>query len=211
MATSVTAPSGERTLDPIGQKLVVEGARLLAEEGPAALTVRRISAGAGVSTMCLYDRFGDKNGVIEELFVEGFQSLGEALTRAVGRRASIDDADPVECLLEGALTYRRWALRNRTQYGVMFSRAVPDFLPSARALDTSCSTLAILQAGVAAAVEAGRLGPAGVDPDAVAHMLWATMHGLVSLELAGLRRGVGPSPSRHFEAAMRAMLRGLAP
>ena len=49
---------------------------LLATEGPAALTVRRIAAAAGMSTMNVYSRFGGKDGVLDELFIDGFRRLG---------------------------------------------------------------------------------------------------------------------------------------
>ena len=45
-------------------------------EGPGALTVRRIAAAAGMSTMNVYSRFGGKDGVLDELFVDGFRRLG---------------------------------------------------------------------------------------------------------------------------------------
>src|SRR4051812_15785478 len=52
---------------------------LLAKEGAEALTVRRIAAAAGCSTMGLYSRFGGKDGVVEHLFIEGFQQLDAAI------------------------------------------------------------------------------------------------------------------------------------
>ncbi|MGZ4674264.1 MAG: TetR/AcrR family transcriptional regulator, partial [Ilumatobacteraceae bacterium] len=62
-------------LDPVGSTLLKAASDLLATEGPAALTVRRIATAAGVSTMNVYSRFGGKDGVVEHLFVEGFHRL----------------------------------------------------------------------------------------------------------------------------------------
>src|SRR3954467_13282778 len=48
---------------------------LLSKEGASGLSVRRIAAAAGCSTMGLYSRFGGKDGVVDELYAEGFVRL----------------------------------------------------------------------------------------------------------------------------------------
>ena len=48
---------------------------LLESDGPGALSVRRIAAEAGISTMNVYSRFGGKGGVVDELYCEGFGRL----------------------------------------------------------------------------------------------------------------------------------------
>ena len=71
---------------------------LLATEGAGALTVRRIAAAAGMSTMNVYSRFGGKDGVLDELFVDGFRRLAETMEaspRATTRwRTSASAAPP---------------------------------------------------------------------------------------------------------------------
>ncbi|MEY2552238.1 MAG: hypothetical protein QOC57_98, partial [Ilumatobacteraceae bacterium] len=71
-------PAAMAPLDSVGSTLLKAASELLAEEGPAALTVRGIANAAGVSTMNVYSRFGSKDGVVDHLFVEGFRRLGEA-------------------------------------------------------------------------------------------------------------------------------------
>ena len=68
-----------RSIDQTGRALLTAAHDLLANEGPTALTVRRIAAAAGVSTMNVYSRFGGKDGVLDELFAEGFRRLGERM------------------------------------------------------------------------------------------------------------------------------------
>ena len=93
MASDVTQPastpsaaaSGEATTgarDGVGRALLAAAHRLLAEDGPSALTVRRLAAAAGVSTMNVYSRFGGKDGVVEELFVDGFRRLSAQMAHA---------------------------------------------------------------------------------------------------------------------------------
>ena len=71
-------------LDSVGSTLLKAASDLLATEGPGALTVRRIANAAGVSTMNVYSRFGGKDGVVEQLFIEGFTRLGAGMSD--GRR-----------------------------------------------------------------------------------------------------------------------------
>ena len=64
-----------RTRDEQGQRILEAASELLSEEGASALSVRRIATAAGCSTMGLYSRFGGKDGVVDELYVEGFERL----------------------------------------------------------------------------------------------------------------------------------------
>ena len=64
------------TTDTTSSALMKAAADLLASEGPEALTVRRIAATAGCSTMGLYSRFGGKDGVVERLWLDGFARCG---------------------------------------------------------------------------------------------------------------------------------------
>ena len=95
---------------------------MLQRDGAAALTVRNITAEAGCSTTGIYTYFGGKHGLVEAIFVEGFESFDRARPRRCSR--------PTTCRRAGR-AYREWALANPTQYMVMFGRAVPDFVPSA--------------------------------------------------------------------------------
>ena len=59
--------------DQTSRALLDAAHRLLADHGSEALTVRRIATEAGMSTMNVYSRFGGKDGVIDELFIDGFE------------------------------------------------------------------------------------------------------------------------------------------
>ena len=118
---------------------------LLATEGPGALTVRRIAAAAGVSTMNVYSRFGGKDGVLDELFVDGFRRLTATM------EASPSSDDPIADLR--AVRRRataQFARENPTYYSLMFDRVVPDFEPSDAARRRRWPSLGQLAARVAA-------------------------------------------------------------
>lgn len=148
---------------------------LVADEGPSALSVRRIAAAAGVSTMNVYSRFGGKTGVLDELWIDGFRRLGEAMAEFP------PTDDPLENLRRCGRAYRAFARANPTYYSLMFDRVVPDFEPSDAGKAVALESLGQVVERVQAAMDAGAI-PEG-DAFSVAVGLWACEHGLVSLEM----------------------------
>ncbi len=208
MATAPTTPSARapsgRT-DPTREALLAAAHDLLATEGPGALTVRRIAAAAGMSTMNVYSRFGGKDGVLDELFIDGFRRMAEEMSD------SPTTDDPVADLVACGQAYRAFARRNPTYYSLMFDRAVPEFEPSERAVETAVDGLGRVIARVQRAMDAGKVRKG--DPFEVASALWACDHGLASLEA---RTPTGDKLElfdwdRIAAIAIEAIVRGLAP
>jgi len=187
-----------RVADETYEALRAAATRLLAEEGPTALTVRRIASEAGVSTMNVYSRFGGKEGIVDELFVDGFERLAAAM-------AEVDETDdPVADLQACGQNYRRFAQEHPTSYSVMFDAAVPDFEPSEPSMETAMHTLGLLIGRVQRVIDAGRMhGDAGE----IAVALWATNHGLVSLERKK-PEGMGIDWPAVHRSALDAVIRG---
>jgi AcrR family transcriptional regulator len=174
---------------------------LLATEGPAALSVRRIAAAAGVSTMNVYSRFGGKDGVLEELYMDGFARLGDAVVDFQPTGDALDD------LRRCGAGYRQFALENPTYYSLMFDKPVPEFEPSNAALEAALAALARVVDRVEQAMTAGALAPG--DPFEVATGLWACQHGLVTLQMRHHDDGVFDWPTI-AKATIDAVLRGYA-
>jgi AcrR family transcriptional regulator len=177
-----TAPSPYELAQRQGQealrRTVLDAAsRLLVTEGPQALTMRRVAGAVGCSTTVLYTSFGSKDGLADALFREGFERLRRRL------EAVAAGGDPLARLSALAHAYRESALESRSYYGVMFQQAIPGYRPSAASLAAAGASLEVLTDAVRACMAAGALR-AG-DPRAVAEVLWAAVHGAVSLELAG--------------------------
>ncbi|TDC68653.1 TetR/AcrR family transcriptional regulator [Actinomadura sp. GC306] len=182
MAADPPAPSAFELAQRQGDEairtsLLDAASRLLAAEGPQALALRRIAGEAGCSTTVLYRMFGGKNGLIEALYIEGFERFRRRLA-AVPR-----DPDPREHVRELGRAYRAGALADRNYYGLMFGAPIPGFAPGEEARATAMSTYAILEDAVAACAAAGLLIDA--SPRAIAAAFWAEVHGFVSLELNG--------------------------
>ncbi len=81
--------------DEQGIAILEAASKLLSEEGAGALTVRRIATEAGCSTMGLYSRFGGKDGVVDQLYVQGFDQLCDAMSAAPQDRRRARRPPPV--------------------------------------------------------------------------------------------------------------------
>jgi AcrR family transcriptional regulator len=151
--------------------------RLLVTEGPAALTVRRISGEVGCSTKVIYTLFGGKDGLSESLWLEGFARFERRLLEVP------PEADPLAQLHAGIAAYRAYALAEPDYYRVMFEGAMPGFKPGPEAMVAARRTFDLLIHCVAACLETGMLRGAGAGE--IAEVLWMAMHGAVSLEISG--------------------------
>src|SRR6266536_2111197 len=107
-----------RKADPnVRASLIDIAARLLAEEGPPALSTRRIAAETGTSTMAVYTHFGSMSGLVREIVHEGFVRLQSFLTQVK------QTDDPVADMALLGRAYRRAAVANANLYAVMFGGA----------------------------------------------------------------------------------------
>jgi AcrR family transcriptional regulator len=169
---------GRRTASAEVEGALLDAAeRLLETEGPDALSVRRIAAEAGVAPMSVYNRFEGKNGIVDELFIRGFDELSDGLRSVVA-------ADPLDALRETARRYGEFGRRHPATYAVMFERAVPGYEPSDEAIVHASQCFEELATHVRRAMAAGAI--AAGDAHDVAQQLWSSCHGAVSLQLRGL-------------------------
>lgn len=165
--------------DVVRRGLLELAARLLAEDGPQALTLRHLAQRANCSTKVVYTLFGGKNGLGEGLKVEGFARLRFTVERERRRHR-----DPVQALLPVMLTYRSFALANRALFGVMFGNALPEHVPTEYSRQQARLALGAVESTVAEARAALGAGPDDAREAAV--RLWAAVHGPVTLEVEGI-------------------------
>lgn len=168
-----------RRADPLLATALLEAAaRLLAEEGTAALTTRRLAAAVGMSTTAVYTYFGGMDDLVRALVHEGFARLHRRMSRVRPTN------DPVADIMTLGHAYRANVLEYPQLYLVMFGSAVLGGF----ALDDGDRqhgryTLEALVEAVSRATAQGRFR-AG-DPLLVAQGMWIALHGLVSLDLGG--------------------------
>ncbi|HWE70570.1 MAG TPA: TetR/AcrR family transcriptional regulator [Acidimicrobiales bacterium] len=194
---------GRRTRTPsaeMGDALLDAADQVLEKDGPDALSVRRIATVAGVAPMGVYNHFGSKFGIVDGLFIRGFQRLDAAL-------GSLGDLDPLEALREGGLRYRALALAHPMMYQVMFLQAVAGFEPSDPAMEVATRAFERLVAIVRRAAAAGLI--VAESPTLTAQLLWGSLHGWMSLEIGDI--GFVDDQQAGFNLLCATVLRGLRP
>jgi AcrR family transcriptional regulator len=159
-------------------RLLEAAVRTLSEEGPDALSLRKLAAQVGTSTTAVYSLFGGKPGLLEAVFDEAFARFGQRL-------AEVELAgDPIGDLQALGEAYRASALAEPHFYQVMFGSLGAGITPGPESQARAEATFRPLVDGVRRAMDAGALRPD--DPVTVASAMWAAAHGLVSLELRAL-------------------------
>jgi AcrR family transcriptional regulator len=179
---------------------------ILRTEGDVALTVRRVAAQAGCSTIGVYHWFGGKDGLVDAILLDGYRNFAAALQKAKPKDG------PLGGLWAQGLAYRKWALANSTSYRVMFLQAVRSHEPSADAIEAGLVAYETLKSEVRR--EQLRGGISQTDTESVALAMWGLVHGLVSIQIAQAEPGSGTmNESRHkraYEMGLQLLLKGFA-
>jgi AcrR family transcriptional regulator len=192
--------SPRRTDPKLGTALLEAAARLLADEGRAGLTTRRLAAAVGTSTTVVYTHFGGMDNLVRAMVHEGFARLHRRMStvHATG--------DAVADIMALGHAYRANALDHSQLYLVMFgSAALGEFALADGDRQHGRYTLAPLVEAVSRAIEQGRFRPG--DPLLIAQNMWIALHGLVSLELGGYL--ISPYDAETcFETQLRSLMVG---
>jgi AcrR family transcriptional regulator len=174
---------------------------LLARDGVAGFTARRIATEAETSTPAIYELFGDKSGLVREVFFEGFRLLRRQLDTAA------ESEDPRTQLIELLRRYRGFMRENPVLSQVMFSRPFTDFEPGPSELQASSSVRVFILERVNRCIEAGVLRGDATD---IAHVLVALVQGLAGAENAGRLGTSDESVDRRWSLAVGAAIEGLS-
>src|ERR1700742_1628375 len=110
----------ERTPE-LKDRLLRTAIAALEADGLPGLTIRRVAGDAGTSAPALYELFGDRAGLVGEIFSAGFRRLAARLAE------SEETEDPVADLRKLLTAFRAFAGANPALAEVMFSRPFADF------------------------------------------------------------------------------------
>ena len=174
----------------------------LTTEGVAGFTTRKVAEGAGTSTPAVYELFGDKAGLVRELFFEGFRMLYQRLDELA------TSADPRADMMAVIPVLREFARDNPALSRLMFSRAFAEFDPGPSDRQAGTAVREFIVARVRRCIDAGVI--AG-DPADIGHILLAVAQGLILQETAGWLGTSSTSMNRRWNLATAALVNGLSP
>ncbi len=157
------------------RQLIIATAREVAEaEGWDAVTTRRLSTEIEYSQPVLYKHFAGMEQIADAVALDGFGELAEVLRAArAGRRG--------KALTRIANAYLTFARDNPAVYDAMFTRTTTLHFGAE-------DTPAQLTAAFAELHQTVDLVAGEQDADSLTEVLWAALHGLVTLGRAGRLR-----------------------
>ncbi|WP_089771867.1 TetR/AcrR family transcriptional regulator [Ruania alba] len=174
--------------DAVRRRLLDHASRLISTHGADRFSLRQLAGAAETTTAAVYTLFGGRDELVHAVVDEGFTRFAEHL------QSVAPSDDPSADLFELGLAYRRSALADPHFYRVLFG---PGTLRSGTD-STAHPTFRVLVTAVA------RVHPdtddAHVETEAL--RLWALVHGLVGLELAGLLPGDADEQDQRYRAAL---------
>lgn len=211
--------------------LIVAADTIIREKGIEGFSLREAARRAGVSIGAPAHHFGSATGLLTEVALLGYESLG-----AVLNGVAVTD-DPARDLRRLALAYVGFALAHPGRFRLMFrpdlvNRDDPRYAEfSARALSGFATAIARRQeagqrAGPAASEDAGQEADrvAGQEADRVADreavravskdrmadlfVVWSSIHGMANLVVDGKAKYLfgGTSPEHFVEATLPGLL-----
>jgi AcrR family transcriptional regulator len=150
---------------------------LFAEQGYRGVTLRSLAKTLGVSPMTPYRYFENKDELFAMVRAEAFRRFADAQRDAV---EGVED--PQEALRRLGRAYVTFALEEPDAYRIMFELFQAPAGTYAELEAEQARAFSYLHAAVELLANAGLMEG---SPLQRAHFLWAQVHGLVSLHLAG--------------------------
>lgn len=186
-------PRRRLTADQRRSQILAAARQLFIEEGVVNVSMRRIASRAGVTPTLIYHHFADKESLLLAVCEDFFLGLIEASTAALAATPETDD--PFARLRHLMRGYVGFGLANPDVYRLVFMtpmaslkrekmprhghRARTGDPPPPEDEDFGIRAFALLEDEIRRLIDAGSLKPA--EAGAVAEVVWATGHGIVSL------------------------------
>jgi AcrR family transcriptional regulator len=187
------------------EELIRAALELIAQKGSAGFTFADAARWAGVSPAAPYRHFRDRDDLLANVALRGFEQFAVVLERAW------DDGrpDPLTALDRMGKAYLNFARAEPAYYSAMFESGIAaDITPDLRAAGDRA--FAVLRG--AAEKVCAQMPPKGRPPALMLALhIWSLSHGVASLFGRGdaARRTLPMSPEELLEAGVLVYLRGL--
>lgn len=185
----------------------------IAESGAPTLSLRAIARELGITAPAIYNYFPRRDDLVTALIIDAYLSFGDSQLAA---RDAVPTDDLVGRLRAIGMAYRDWALTYPQRYLLIFGTPIPGYEgPLEKVLPSSARSLSALTGVVEALRQAERLrttdfpqvteaylpyletwrknvGDVDMLSLSVAMLIWARVHGIVSLEITRNMPPFGP-------------------
>lgn len=178
----------------------------VAEYGAPALSLRAIARELKITAPAIYNYFPDRDALVTALIIDAFTSFGDSQLKA---RDAVPEEDLAGRLRAIGIAYRNWAHTHRQRYQLIFGTPIPGYqYPVEEIFPSSARSIMALFSVVEGLRAAGKLHlysfpkvkseykvlyemwkrySGEIHPGSlfVAMIIWARVHGIVSLEIQG--------------------------
>jgi AcrR family transcriptional regulator len=198
----------ERQKAELRDLILAAAARIIADEGFDALTMRKIAEAIEYSPATLYLHFESRDEIAMQLVRNGFVALVGYLAPAVAV------ADPLERLRAIGRNYLAFARAEPETYRLMFmenERFASSIMARLKENDADggdAGSFALLLATVEALVASGTFR--ALPADLIASLLWAGLHGIASLKISCPTYPFSGDIEQPGEAMIETLVRGFA-
>ncbi|MCK0116309.1 MULTISPECIES: TetR-like C-terminal domain-containing protein [Isoptericola] len=197
----------------------------LAEDGPAALSLRAVARDVGMVSSAVYRYVENRDALLTALIVECYDELGAAVEDA--EAAVADRADVTSRWLAACRAVRTWSVTHPGEFRLLYGTPVPGYAAPPDTIDPATRLVLVLVAVVADAHDDGAVPPlsptaqgdltelvAGArdfvaargliedaPPELVVRtlMAWTTVLGTVSFEMFGHLANTVSDPEAWFD------------
>lgn len=152
---------------------------IAATDGWSAVTVRKVAEHIGYTAPIIYEHFGSKQEMLDQILVQGYEQLYAAVVAAADDRKDSSDR-----LYAMAVAYWDFAHDAPEIYQLMFGA------DNTRAMEPESAAYAYPLINFVNQ-EFSRFIPERATPDNISVLVvesWSMLHGLISLDLAGYTR-----------------------
>jgi AcrR family transcriptional regulator len=189
------------------QEAIKEAAwKQIAEYGAPALSLRAIARALKITAPAIYNYFPDRDALVTALIIDAYTSFGDWQLDARDSMAANDLPKKLKAI---GLAYRNWAHTYPQRYQLIFGTPIPGYeAPTEKVFPSSARSISALLSVVEALRATGKLITDSVPTVSekykvyyeqwrsylgdvhplslfVAMIIWARVHGIVSLEIQG--------------------------
>jgi AcrR family transcriptional regulator len=172
----------ERERSETRDKILDAARELFVTEGFEGVSMRRVADKIEYSPTAIYVHFADKNELFRELCHRDYARLAEVF------QSSVISSDPVERLKQIGAIYIDFGIQNPNHYKFMFMTPHPphefDDVDREMIGNPEKDAYAFLKWAVQQAIDAGRFRSDLKDAELISQSLWASVHGVISLQIA---------------------------
>lgn len=184
----------------VPQALLDAALERIKKDGVEKLSLRAIARDIGVSQTAPYRHFKDKNALLVELAIEGFEQLANC--------KEVPEGDDVFTnLIEIGLAYIEFATDHPQHYLLMFGGKIENRKAQTELMEAGQNALAVIATQTQKGVELDIL--LAMDPLILAKCIWSKLHGLASLAIDGFFDQIDQELEQYLRLQIALTVRGL--